>query len=371
MAILILWLSLAGLLLIWVGYPAAMIVLARLRGRDPVAPSGAVPVPRISLIIASRENHGAIMARVEDAMRGRNADRPFDIVVGLDARGGERAERFSAASPGVRFVQGDDPGGKACTLNAAVRAATGDILVFTDTFQRFEAHTIGHLTSALEDRRFGAVSGALHLPETTGAGRLMRVYWTMERALRAAEARLHSTVGLTGAVSAVRRDAWRPLPAELILDDLYLPMRLVLEGWRVGFEPAAIAHESRRADPSREFHRKARTLTGVLQLCAWLPQVLSPRRNPVWIQFVLHKLARFLTPFLLLAAGASAVIYLQSRIPPEYLLGVLAAALLLTALPGRIGAGLRGALKLGLMLQWATLTALWNAGRGRWGVWSR
>lgn len=368
---LILWASLTGLVTIWIGYPVAMIALARLRRHDPIAESRATVPARISLIIASREHRDYISTRLEDALRLRDHDSAFEIVIGLDPRGGEEPERFGATRPGVTFVRGDEPGGKAATLNASVRAASGDVLVFTDTFQRFDPDTIDRLTHALGDSRLGAVSGALHLPETSGGGRLIHAYWKMERSLRAAEAAIHSTVGLTGSVSAVRREAWRPLPAGLILDDLYLPMRLVLDGWRIGFEPGAIAHESRRADPAREYLRKTRTLTGVLQLCAWLPGVLDPRRNPIWIQFILHKLSRFLTPFLLLAAGASALLLLRSRIAPWHLVLLLATILVALGMPGRLGASLRGAFKLGIMLQWATLAALWNARRRRWEVWTR
>jgi biofilm PGA synthesis N-glycosyltransferase PgaC len=367
----IFWLSLAGLVIIWIGYPVAMIILAGLKRRGP-APESAISIPpRVSLIIASRESRSEITARVEDAVQHRRPDLPFEIVVGLDVRGGEAPDRFGALEPGVRFVRGDEPGGKACALNAAVRSATGEVLVFTDTFQRFDADTIDRLIKALEDRRFGAVSGALHLPEGTGSGRLLRAYWTLERSLRTAEAVIHSAIGLSGSVSAIRREAWIPLPSGLILDDLYLPMRMVLDGWRIGFEPAAVAHERRPPDPAKEYLRKTRTLTGVLQLCVWLPGVLNPAKNPVWAQFVLHKLARFLTPFLLVTTAVSAALQVQSRFAPWQRIVFLGVLLVPLAMPGRVGAALRGTVRLGFLLQWATLKALWNARDGRWEVWTR
>ena len=90
------------------------------------------------------------------------------------------------------------------------------------------------------------------------------------------EARIHSAIGVTGAIYAMRRELWAALPQGLILDDLYAPMQVVLRGYRVGFCDAAIATDARRFTPKDEYRRKARTLTGVLQLCAWLPSVLSP-----------------------------------------------------------------------------------------------
>jgi cellulose synthase/poly-beta-1,6-N-acetylglucosamine synthase-like glycosyltransferase len=362
---------LGALLLIWAGYPLLILVLARLLRRRPRPPLATEKPALVSLIITSRERRADVQARVSDALALRKTDQRVEIIVALDACGLASPDDFREDGRGITYVRGDEPGGKACALNAGVRAATGDILVFADTFQRFDPETIIRLSEALEDKRFGAVSGALHLPATGRAGGLLRIYWGMERSLRAAEARLHSSVGLTGAVCAVRRAGWTPLPAGLILDDLYIPMRLVLDGWRIGFEPRAVALETRPPLPEREYLRKVRTLTGVLQLCAWLPGILSPRKNPIWVQFVGHKLIRFLTPFLLAGAMVSGLAVAESRLGASRFIGMVAVVGLLLGLPGPPGAALRGAIRVGVMLQWATLVALWNASRGRWQVWSR
>jgi hypothetical protein len=106
----------------------------------------------------------------------------------------------------------------------------------------------------------------------------------------------------------MRRALWAPLPPQVILDDLYTPMRLVLDGHRIAVSAAAVAHEQRAPARAAEFQRKVRTLTGVFQVCAFLPGVLQLRRNPVWAQFVAHKLLRLTTPWLVLAGGVGAVI---------------------------------------------------------------
>ena len=68
---------------------------------------------------------------------------------------------------------------------------------------------------------------------------------------------MHPAVGVSGSIYAVWRWPWAQLPAGLILDDLYLPMRLALAGWRVGLVPDAYAHETRRVVAAQEFRRKA------------------------------------------------------------------------------------------------------------------
>ena len=56
-----------------------------------------------------------------------------------------------------------------------------------------------------------AVSGMLDLPPATARSPIGR-YWRMERQLRADEERLHSAVGVSGSIWALRREMWQPLP---------------------------------------------------------------------------------------------------------------------------------------------------------------
>lgn len=370
--------SLAALVLIWIGYPAIIWLLARLFGRSKhrAPPAGD---RRVSVIVASRDDANLIRERARDALASEYAGE-VEVVVARDAAGPDSAP-FSLIDLGgnARVVRGDDPGGKACALNAAVRAATGDILVFSDTAQRFAPNAIDILVSALQDGRLGAVSGALSLrtdPNTKGARSLTEWYWRFERWLRGEEARIHSTVGVTGAIYAMRRADWQPLPEGVLCDDLYIPMELVLRGYRIGFAREAQAVDERRFEATQEYQRKVRTLTGVLQVCLWLPAVLLPVRNPIWLQFVCHKLLRLLSPYLVLvmlisaAVGAAAALANGPHVSPGLLL-LLAFSLGALIVVWVASRRARSALVLGVAMQLAVVRATWNGLRGDWDVWRR
>jgi hypothetical protein len=164
------------------------------------------------------------------------------------------------------------------------------------------------------------------------------------------------------------------LPPGLLLDDLYVPMRLILQGHRVGFAPAARAVDRRTFSARQEFRRKVRTLTGNLQLCAWLPGVLVPLRNPIWLQFVLHKLARLVTPYLALALALGLAVLgaraLGEALPAALAGTALAVALLLAAQPA-LRRRARHLITWGVALQAAVVVATFNGLRGRWDVWQR
>jgi cellulose synthase/poly-beta-1,6-N-acetylglucosamine synthase-like glycosyltransferase len=372
-----------ALLAIWLLYPLAVRLAGALLADRAAsgAPAGpAAGLPTVTAILASRDDASAIADRVADLLAADYDPSRLGVVVALDrgARGTLDEVRAAVARrcPGrdVAVVPGAEPGGKASALNAALRRATGEILVLTDTHQRFHPDAVRRLVAFLVERpRFGAVSGALDLgapaPGAPAEGRtLAERYWSYEKRLRADEARVHSTVGVTGAIYAMRRALWAPLPAGVILDDVYTPMRLVLEGHRVGFEDAARAVDTRRFGSGQEYRRKVRTLTGVIQLCAWLPAVLVPVRNPIWLQFLFHKLLRLLTPYIAILACLGALGVVWERVGPTPILVAAALAALGAALP-RIGPRVRALVVWGVTLQAAIVVATVNGLRGRWNVW--
>jgi len=364
------------LLAVWAGYPLVVAALAGAVGRRPVRSPLGADAPVVSVVVASADPAEQVAARVRDALATAYPADRVEVVVALDPVNGKAtADELAHVDPRLRVVTGDLPGGKAAALNAGVRAARGAVLVFTDTAQRFDAQAIPALVAELlADGRLGAVSGALAVSGGRRARTPAELYWVMERRLRADEARLHSVVGVTGSIYAMRRDLWTPLPAGLILDDLYVPMRLVLEGHRIGFAEDARATDGRTFTARQEFRRKVRTLTGNLQLCAWLPAVLVPVRNPIWPQFVFHKLLRLLTPYLalvlLVAVAALAARALWALGGATALLAAAAVPLLALAHPALRRRVARQA-EWVVLLQAAALLATVNGVRGRWAVWQR
>jgi cellulose synthase/poly-beta-1,6-N-acetylglucosamine synthase-like glycosyltransferase len=365
--------SVSALLAIWLGYPLVVAALAAVRRERPRGVDGALPT--VTVIVATRDDAATVGRRVENALAGDYPPDRLSVVVALDAAGAlATPAQLAALGPRVRVVVGDAPGGKAAALNAGVRAATGEVLVMADTAQTFSIGAIRALVEALGVPRMGAVSGQLEIVAHGRRRSLGDYYWLLERWLRRNEGRVHSTIGVTGAIYATRARLWTPLPEGLILDDLYVPMRLVLAGHRVGFTAAASAADARVVAASQEYRRKARTLTGVLQLCAWLPGVLNPLRNPVWMQFVFHKLLRLLTPYLVLATLLGLTLAAAEYFGRTFFVAVgaavLAGALVALARPA-FGRRVRDLLVWGVAMQGAIVVATVNGVRGRWDVWHR
>lgn len=364
--------SVACIVAVWALYPALIgLVAAIVRRAGDRAGRAPESLVRVTAVVATRADATAVRERVDDLLRSEYPAASLDVVVAYDARATEPMLSWTGAdAERVEVVRGDAPGGKAAALNAGVRAARGDILVFADSGQRFGTDAVRLLVHAVTRPGVGAASGRLELAAGAKAPALpLRLYWSLERWLRRREADVHSAIGVTGAIYAMRRELWTPLPAGLILDDLFVPMQLVLRGQRIAFVDEARAYETRATTDGNEYRRKVRTLTGVLQLCAWLPQTINPLRNPVWIQFVTHKLLRLLTPYWVLVCLAWATTAVARRIGPVWLIAATAAFVAILQLRSRPVRALRSAVVSSILVQAATVRATANGARGRWDVW--
>jgi cellulose synthase/poly-beta-1,6-N-acetylglucosamine synthase-like glycosyltransferase len=142
-----------------------------------------------------------------------------------------------------------------------------------------------------------------------GVGEVVRgmgLYWRIEKSIREMESRSGSAVGATGALYAVRRNLWVPIPAGTILDDVYIPMHVVRQGFRVVFVARAYAWDVERGS-GHEFWRKVRTLGGNYQLLQLAPWLLTSS-NPIRFEFISHKLMRLMAPAALIAALVACVL---------------------------------------------------------------
>ena len=290
----------------YVGYVALLWMLSRLRHIPlqihPYSPS-------VTVLIAVRNEQNALPGRIENLQRLRYAPDRLQIVIASDGSADSTARILSEHSGLCTPVILPQPQGKAAALNEAVRYATGDILVFFDVRQEIDEKAIMELVLPFSDGSVGAVSGLLLIAESGGSGHAgLSSYWNLEKRIRALESASGSMIGATGAIYAIRRELYSPMPIGTILDDVFLPMHVALQGKRIIFWTQAVARDRFSAEEGREFSRKVRTLTGNYQLLTIAPWLLTAK-NPLLFRFVSHKLLRLLSPFLLiillLTAGIS------------------------------------------------------------------
>ena len=339
------WMLCGFVLYVYVGYPLLLHVFARVRPA-PFEKRGArseLGLPSVSIVIAARDESRRIPGRLDNL---RQLDYPADKQQIIVVSDGSTDATMEVLARTPRVVAVDVPaGGKARALNAGLARATNEIVVFADMRQAFAPDALRALVAPFRDPRVGAVSGELVLdgesrdrrhdddrradrdrrtlenlddgPRTSGQRTSSRrstgrraglestitdgvgLYWRYEKQIRRNESAAGSVVGATGAIYALRRSLWQPLPPDTILDDVLAPMRCVMAGYRVVFEERACAFDRTAPDANTEGRRKLRTLAGNYQLLWLEPRLLLPWRNPAWLPFVSHKVGRLLVPYAL------------------------------------------------------------------------
>jgi poly-beta-1,6-N-acetyl-D-glucosamine synthase len=345
---LLFWLSAAFVVYVYAGYPLGIAAYARFARRTRARWNAGRRhfEPGISIVIAARDEGARLRARIDNLLALDYPAGKRQIVVVSDGSTDGTPHVLAPYGAAVDVV--DLPmGGKAVALNAGVARARHEIVVFADARQAFAPDALRELVQPMADPAVGGVTGELVLDAEAalfgnrrGGGDRRRhtrapserrqplptigdgvgAYWRYEKAIRRSESAVGSTLGATGAIYAIRRGLWSPLPAGAILDDVLTPMRIVLKGFRVVFNDRARAFDRAAQDADGEARRKTRTLAGNYQLIALEPRLLLPWRNPVWLQFVSHKLARLAVPFALLAIFASSIALSSS---PFYLAALL------------------------------------------------
>jgi poly-beta-1,6-N-acetyl-D-glucosamine synthase len=297
------WLCVAIALYPYLGYPAVAALLALSRGRRCQLEAATDPQP-VTVVVAAHNEAQQIGRRVTELARLAAEVHPqSEVIVVSDGSTDATGQIVRAAlASNIHLIELPVNHGKAQALNCGVAAAQHDVVAFADARQTWDDATLPRLLERFADPQIGAVSGDLQLRTSSGGLATVDFYWRLEKALRVNESRWHSSIGVTGAVCAVRRSLFPRLPPGTILDDVYWPMAVVLQGRRVVHEPRALAYDQLPAEIQDEYRRKLRTLTGNFQLLSLIPGLVLPWKNPVWFQFLSHKVLRLVTPWLLLVA---------------------------------------------------------------------
>ncbi|MEO6951076.1 MAG: glycosyltransferase family 2 protein [Polyangia bacterium] len=293
--------ALTAILYTYLGYPIVLLVLSRLFPQRVV--TDASWTPRVTALIPAYNAASYLPAKLDSLLA---LDWPADrlqILVYSDGATDETdaiARDYAERDARVQLVVGGTRQGKPTAVNRMLELASGEVLLMTDIRQPLERGCLRALTTRLAPPEVACVSGNLLLPTTAGAG----VYWRYENALRNHEARFRSMLGVTGPIYVIRKADLPGIPKDMILDDMWIPLRLRLQGRKLLFADDAIAHDQ-AFDDEREFGRKVRTLAGQYQLLGKLPGLLAPWSNPSWFEFMSHKIMRLVCPWALLALFVS------------------------------------------------------------------
>jgi hypothetical protein len=348
----IFWGSAGLLVYAQVGYGLVLAALARggPRRRDdapsePVvdqlepaqaARAAAVELPVVSVVVAAYAEEAVIARRVENLLALDYPRERLQVIVACD--GSPDATARLARDAGADLVLELPRGGKIRAQDAAVGAACGRLLAFSDANAVWEPDALRELVAPFADPKVGYVCGQVRFLDADGTNQ-EGVYWRYEMWLRGLESRLRSVTGGNGAIYATRRESY--LKVDPVMGhDLSFPFNMVKRGWRAVYAPRARASEKMVPSIEGEFARKRRMMSHGWPIVL-RGGLLSPRGyDPLYgLMIFSHRALRYASPFLHVASLVTSALLLGSgwvyRAAFAAQAGLIIAALVATRRPAR------------------------------------
>lgn len=321
---LIFWLCVAAVAYNYVGYPILLFVLCvlvqaksdflylvhrRSRRRLLMADN----VPQVAVLIAAYNEETVIEAKVRNCLE---IDYPADRVeffFGLDAPTDSTSDRMSRiTSDRLRVFRFSSRRGKLAVLSDLAQQTSAEILVLTDANTLLERAAIRNLVRHFADPGVGAVSGEeVRVAASGSEASAEGMYWRYESAVKVLESRLNCSLGGNGSALAVRRSLFSPRE-QSIVEDFQIPLEIRFQGYRVVYDPEAIAVEEIAPTWSAQYARRVRIGAGNYQTFFAHPEYLNPRQGFLAFSFFSHRVLRWLAP-ILLPVGFGCSVLLSAR----------------------------------------------------------
>lgn len=297
---------------VYLAYPILARLLASVAGRAVRRSAGLRP--SVTVIITAYNEQKSIRGKIDNVLGLDYPPQLFDIIVASDASGDATDEIVrSYRSERVALLRIEGRRGKTACQNIAVTQARGEIVVFTDATTLIDRAALAVMVENFSDAQIGCVAGLLvYLDKSeslTAAGGLS--YWSYEAALRSAESRLGTLIGVSGCLYGVRRSAYRPIASGLI-SDFVIAMRMREQGLRTVLDERAVCFEEALDNSHQELSMRVRVALRSINALVAERRYLNPLRDPLFAwQLWSHKVLRYTSPYWLLAMLAACLILIE------------------------------------------------------------
>lgn len=320
LAWLLLVVSSAAVFYFLAGYP--LLLALRSRGRENPVAKDLRFTPSVSVVMAVYNGADFLEGKLESIFALDYPRELIEIIVVSDGSTDETVAIANQHAGRVRTIAAPRRG-KAAAVNAGIEHAKGEIVFFTDVRQPLEPMALRHLAANFADPKVGAVTGELKiLRGDKGQHADMDLYWRYEVWARAQHSRIDSIFTATGCLYALRRSLVVPVPPDTLSDDAFLPLRAFFRGYRVVFDREAVAYDYPIKEGT-EFRRRCRTLGGLWQLFARMPELFTSK-NRMRFHFLSYKFSRLMLPWAILALVAATLALPQSSFRWSLIAGYVA-----------------------------------------------
>lgn len=313
MAEIIFWFAVLIIIYTYAGYSLLIIVLSifidkKINKKDIE--------PRVTFLITAYNEEKDIERKLNNTL---NLDYPrnkLQIIVASDGstdRTDEIVRKFEDRGVILNRVEGRV--GKTETQNQTVRIATGEIIIFSDGTTEYDRQVIRKIVRNYNDPDVGAVSGMYEYKNPTGGqvGWSQILFWSYEKMNKLSQTKIKTITGCYGPIYSIRRELYVPLPRD-VMSDIVEPLKILQKGYRIVFEPEALAYELTTQKTSEEFSMRIRVISRGMSGLLYVKELFNPfRYGFVSLQLFSHKVLRWLIPVFMIVLLISNYFLLEGR----------------------------------------------------------
>jgi len=314
------WTLLGAVLWTYLGYPALLVVLARVRSRARIRTA---VEPSVTIIISAFNEEKHIARKLENTLALRYPKQKLEVIVASDCSTDNTHEIVRGfADRGVKLAILPERGGKTAAQNLAASEAKGEVFIFTDATTEFGKDAIRGIVETFADPTVGCVGAELDYVSESGnaVGKGAGAYWRYEKKIKELEDRVNSLIGVSGCLYAVRAAAFKPIEPDLI-SDYVIAGDVYSRGYVTVYGHGAVSQEKTHEDSGKEFEMRVRVIIRTINALVRRAYMLNPFRHGFFaFQIFSHKVLRYLVAELLIGilvigvwlcfyGGASAPIY--------------------------------------------------------------
>lgn len=322
------WLCLAILFYTYLGYGILLLVLLKAKSffsSKAIPASSEQYTPTVTLLVAAYNEQADIKEKIKNSLDLHYPKEKLRLLFVTDGSN-DKTPEIVASFPQVDLLHQAERRGKIAAVARAMPQVQSEITVFTDANTMLNPEALKKIVRHYQQPEVGAVAGEKRVssPESdAAAGAGEGFYWKYESTLKRWDSQLHSVVGAAGELFSIRTELFEHVPADTLIEDFYMTLRIAQRGYRVVYEPEAVALEGPSANSREELKRKIRIAAGGIQAVVRLKALLNPfRYGTLSFQYISHRVLRWtLAPLaLLLLLLCNVVLALEGGVLYQFLL---------------------------------------------------
>lgn len=311
------WFAFIGSLYSYLIYPIFLVLISRKIGNG-IRHNEVDGYPEVSMIITVHNEENRIREKIQNTLQLQYPGDKLEIIVASDGSTDNTNDIVKEYSNrNVVLVEVPDHKGKENAQLHGIKAASGEIIVFSDVATQIEENALQKLVAYFNSDKVGAVSSEDRFISNEGEIAGEGVYVKYEMWLRKEESKAAGLVGLSGSFFAARKDVCQDW-------DIYSPsdfntaLNCAKKGMVAVTMPDVHGYYRDLADSSKEYQRKLRTIIRGLTSIVRHKEVLNPFRYGLFaFQVWSHKVLRWAVPwFLLLLLASTIAIYPKGGVYP-------------------------------------------------------